>query len=184
MIDNLFTKLENHKLLNNTYIFYSADNGFHISQHRLAPGKTCGYEEDVNVPLIVRGPGVAKNKTSEAVSAHSDLTPTFISLAGAAQRDGFDGSPIPIHGSGTAGYVKQEHANIEYWSLAAPPEQGLGKVNNTYKSVRLIGKNYNLYYSVWCDNEHELYDMTVSKRMSKAMWLTLTKSASRRTSCK
>lgn len=34
--------------------------------------------------------------------------------------------------------------------------------NNTYKSVRLIGDGFNLYYSVWCNNEHELYDLTVS----------------------
>lgn len=35
--------------------------------------------------------------------------------------------------------------------------------NNTYKSVRLLGEGYNLYYSVWCNNEHELYDLSVSK---------------------
>lgn len=33
--------------------------------------------------------------------------------------------------------------------------------NNTYKSVRLLGEGYNLYYSVWCNNEHELYDLSV-----------------------
>lgn len=33
--------------------------------------------------------------------------------------------------------------------------------NNTYKAIRLISKHYNLYYSVWCNNEHELYDLTV-----------------------
>ena len=33
--------------------------------------------------------------------------------------------------------------------------------NNTYKALRIIGKNYNLFYSVWCTNEHELYDLKV-----------------------
>jgi N-acetylglucosamine-6-sulfatase len=28
--------------------------------------------------------------------------------------------------------------------------------------VRVIGKRYNLLYTVWCTNEHELYDMTVN----------------------
>ena len=32
--------------------------------------------------------------------------------------------------------------------------------NNTYTALRVIGQNYNLYYSVWCTNEHELYDLT------------------------
>ncbi|KAG6834736.1 hypothetical protein H0H93_007697 [Arthromyces matolae] len=33
--------------------------------------------------------------------------------------------------------------------------------NNTYKSARILGEGYNLYYSVWCHtNEHELYDLS------------------------
>lgn len=34
--------------------------------------------------------------------------------------------------------------------------------NNTYKAVRLLAADYNLFYSVWCNNEHELYDLNVS----------------------
>lgn len=39
-------------------------------------------------------------------------------------------------------------------------------VNNTYKAVRVISADYNLYYSVWCTNEHELYDLTVCRDRS------------------
>lgn len=35
--------------------------------------------------------------------------------------------------------------------------------HNTYKSVRIIGDGYDLYYSVFCTNEHELYDLTVCR---------------------
>lgn len=31
--------------------------------------------------------------------------------------------------------------------------------NNTYKSLRLIGDSYNVYYSAWCTNEKELFDL-------------------------
>lgn len=34
-------------------------------------------------------------------------------------------------------------------------------INNTYKGLRLISPDFNLYYSVWCSGEHELYDLTV-----------------------
>ena len=34
--------------------------------------------------------------------------------------------------------------------------------NNTYKSARILSEEYNLYYSVWCDGGHELYDLSVS----------------------
>ncbi len=31
--------------------------------------------------------------------------------------------------------------------------------NNTYKSVRIINDDYDISYTVWCSNEHELYNM-------------------------
>lgn len=42
---------------------------------------------------------------------------------------------------------------------AAAVQYGL---NNTYKALRIVGKKYNIYYSVWCTNEHELYDLIAS----------------------
>ena len=37
--------------LDNTYIFFRSDNGFHLGQHRLPPGKQTPFEEDIHVPL-------------------------------------------------------------------------------------------------------------------------------------
>lgn len=36
--------------------------------------------------------------------------------------------------------------------LAASPP---GTKRNTYKSIRIMGEGYNLYYSVWCSDEHD-----------------------------
>ena len=36
--------------------------------------------------------------------------------------------------------------------------------NNTYKGLRIVHENYDLYYSVWCSGEHELYDVKVRER--------------------
>jgi N-acetylglucosamine-6-sulfatase len=47
---------------------------------------------------------------------------------------------------------------FKYLKLTSQVSYG---ANNTYKALRIIGKNYNLYYAVWCTNEHELYDLTV-----------------------
>jgi arylsulfatase A-like enzyme len=167
LVDGLFARLEAHGLLENTYVVYSADNGFHIGQHRLQPGKTCGYEEDINVPLIVRGPGVAKNETVDGVvTSHTDLAPTFLTLLGLPLRDGFDGVPIPVttaQREASEGAVG-EHLNVEFWGNPyIEGNYGLDAdtVVNTYKALRVIGDDYSLYYSVWCNNEHELYDMSV-----------------------
>lgn len=43
MIPQLVKKLQDAGQLDNTYIFYTTDNGYHISQHRMHPGKECGY---------------------------------------------------------------------------------------------------------------------------------------------
>ncbi|EKD11969.1 arylsulfatase [Drepanopeziza brunnea f. sp. 'multigermtubi' MB_m1] len=164
LVDGLFERLEAHGIMDNTYIIYSSDNGFHIGQHRLQPGKSCGYEEDINVPLIIRGPGVAKNHTTSMVTTHTDLAPTFFHLLGIPPRDDFDGTAFPVTAAGIemAKARRREHVNVEYWGFAS----GEGKYdneilheNNTYKAIRILGPTYNLFYSIWCTNEHELYDM-------------------------
>lgn len=43
MLAQLVRKLDAAGELDNTYIFYTTDNGYHISQHRMHPGKECGY---------------------------------------------------------------------------------------------------------------------------------------------
>lgn len=39
--------------------------------------------------------------------------------------------------------------------------------NNTYKAIRVVSDSYNLYYAVWCNNEHELYDINVSEQRNR-----------------
>ncbi|PSN72114.1 Arylsulphatase [Corynespora cassiicola Philippines] len=165
IVDGIVQRLEEHGILDNTYIIYSADNGYHIGQHRLQPGKECGYEEDINIPLIIRGPGVPKNSTTEIVTTHTDLAPTFLDLIGAPLRADFDGEVIPTSTSELreAEFNRHEHVNVEYWGFGLAEGKNWGGDqwfwNNTYKALRVIGKDYNLYYSVWCSNEHELYDL-------------------------
>ncbi|TLD08896.1 uncharacterized protein PgNI_07143 [Pyricularia grisea] len=172
LIDGVFTKLEAAGVLHETYVIFTTDNGFHISQHRLQPGKECGFDEDINIPLIVRGPGIPQGAVvSEAVTTHADLAPTVLRLIGAPQRADFDGVPVPLS-SREQRHAEQggrhEHVTVEYWGFALSEGKYLyhddkGETNfifnNTYKAIRIIGPNYNLYYSVWCNNEHELYDL-------------------------
>ncbi|KAK5659229.1 hypothetical protein OQA88_1320 [Cercophora sp. LCS_1] len=166
LVDGLFERLEDKGLLGNTYVFYTTDNGYHIGQHRLQPGKECGFEEDINIPLLVRGPGVEEGKKADIVTTHIDLAPTFLGLVGAPSRADFDGEAIPLksHDIEKTKGTRHEHVTVEYWGFAA--SEGKYKfgesrvvINNTYKALRIIGEDYNFYYSVWCTNEHELYDL-------------------------
>ncbi|KAI1367536.1 alkaline-phosphatase-like protein [Xylaria arbuscula] len=165
MVDGLITRLEDYGILENTYFIYSSDNGYHIGQHRMQPGKMCGYEEDINVPFVIRGPGIAANYETNIVSSHTDLAPTFLELLGIPLRDDFDGKPIPVTPKSleSPGNAQREHVNVEYWgNLLTEGEYNRAAFgHNTYKAIRLYSTEFSLYYSVWCTNEHELYDMTV-----------------------
>jgi arylsulfatase A-like enzyme len=120
LVDDIFTKLEEYGILENTFVFYSSDNGFHIGQHRLQPGKSCGYEEDINIPLVIRGPGVAANQTTDMVTTHTDLAPTFFDILGIPTREDFDGNAFPITPGGIneGSQRRREHVAVEYWGYA------------------------------------------------------------------
>lgn len=162
MVNRTIARLEEYDLLDNTYIIFTSDNGFHLSQHRLKAGKRCPYEEDVNVPLIIRGPGVPKGKTADIVTSHTDIVPSIVKWAGASASIEFDGAAIPYDNVTNGTRANYEHAAIEYWGLAKGGQKvANASTINTYKALRVIGDGYNLYYSVWCDGSHEIYNMLV-----------------------
>jgi hypothetical protein len=78
--------------LNNTYIFFTSDNGYHLGNHRLGLGKRAPYEEDIGVPLMVRGPGVPAGAVRQELVLNNDFAPTIAELAGASTPSFVDGS--------------------------------------------------------------------------------------------
>lgn len=113
LVESLVERLEASDQLDNTYIIFTSDNGFHIGQHRLPPGKTCGFEEDIRVPLLIRGPGVPAGFVQDAVTTHIDLAPTIFDLAGIPSRPDFDGTAIPL--TPYSAGPRHEHVTVEYW---------------------------------------------------------------------
>ena len=181
LVEEVIHSLEAHGLLDNTYVFFTSDNGYHIGQHRMVPGKGCPYEEDINIPMMVRGPGVPKGHSLDTVTSHTDIAATLFDLAGIPLRADFDGIPMPLSAQSmrmAERDPRREHVSVEYWGTNLQEgviafDESIG--NNTYKAMRVIGDSYNLLYSVWCTNEHELYDMTVRlfHNQSKPMLITL-----------
>jgi arylsulfatase A-like enzyme len=65
-----------------TYLVFSSDNGLHMGEYSLRPGKMTPYDIDMHVPLIVIGPGIPAGATIGQIAQNVDLAPTFSELVG------------------------------------------------------------------------------------------------------
>ncbi|KAG0236794.1 hypothetical protein BGW42_002662 [Actinomortierella wolfii] len=162
LVERVIKRLEQNGQLENTYIIYTTDNGYHLGTHRMYSGKQTPYEEDVNIPFIIRGPGIAKGVKSDAVATHTHFAATVLRLAGLPYPDHLDAPPIPVLAEDNrhTEEFQSESFAVEFWAEAFVENATFRSPNNVYKSVRVIGEDYNLFYSVWCTGEHEFYDLT------------------------
>jgi arylsulfatase A-like enzyme len=95
-IEQVLAALSETRRLENTYVFFTSDNGLLMGQHRAVAKKGNAYEESIGIPLIVRGPGVPVGKT-DAFALTIDIAPTLLELAGAPLPDSIDGrSLVPL----------------------------------------------------------------------------------------
>ncbi len=93
-----------HKLIENTYIIFTSDNGGMESipneiitdNDPLARGKISAMEGGTRVPLIITGPGIAAGVQSEVMVNGLDFYPTILSLTGTKGPAGkeFDGCDL------------------------------------------------------------------------------------------
>jgi N-acetylglucosamine-6-sulfatase len=90
-VDRLLELLSQRGELDNTYVVFTTDNGWHSGEHRLPQGKESPYLHDLSFPLIIRGPGVPEGATDDAILMNNDLAPTFADIAGAKAGADVDG---------------------------------------------------------------------------------------------
>ena len=95
MIAELILTLEQTGQMENTYIVFTSDNGYHMGQHRLVEGKGTFYEEDIVVPFIVRGPGVSENRRVPGfLAGNVDIPITIVDWAGVVPPDFIEGRSL------------------------------------------------------------------------------------------
>lgn len=74
----------------NTIVVFTGDNGLAVGQHGWL-GKEDIYEHGVRIPLIMAGPGIAKNKTNDAYVYLYDIFPTLCEKVGIDVPSSVDG---------------------------------------------------------------------------------------------
>lgn len=148
MIRDVVNQLKAMDELDKTYIIFSSDNGYHLGQHRLPAGKRLFFEHDINLPLIISGPGVAKGATIDAMVGNYDFAPTIAELAGAEPTSG---APV-IDGLSWAGLLDGSAPSTPWPRNAALSEgyqdaEGLkGMCCGKYHSLRIHSDGQDVLY--------------------------------------
>jgi arylsulfatase A-like enzyme len=147
IIDTLAARGE----LENTYIVFTSDNGYHIGQHRFIGGKFQVYEEDIRVPLIIRGPGVQAGATVDQLAVNIDLAPTMARWGQAAPDRVMDGQSLtPLLGAGAEAVAWRNDFLVELYRHLPPAQNG-----DVIKALRTEHEVYVEYQS----GPRELYDL-------------------------
>ena len=78
----------------NTYFVFSSDNGYHMGDYRLMPGKMTAFDTDIQVPLVITGPGVSAGLKLDEMAENIDLYSSFLELTGIAAPANSDGHSL------------------------------------------------------------------------------------------
>lgn len=185
LVQEVVSTLDSQKLLKNTYVIFSSDNGFHLGQFSLPQDKRQLYEFDVRVPFMIRGPGVMVNKTLQNPILNIDIAPTIVELAGGKAPQTMDGQSIlPLLKSDQKSDSEEENVNwrtdflIQHYGegsyrIPGCPHLSAGVYNcwpncvcedawnNTYSCVRSLSSSEDMMYCEFNDKEAfvEVYDV-------------------------
>ena len=80
MIGKILNVLKEENLLENTIIFLFSDHGENLGEHGLYFTHSGLYDVTFNIPLIIFGKGIPKNKKINSLAQLKDLAPTILDL--------------------------------------------------------------------------------------------------------
>lgn len=83
----LLDRLETEQQLDNTIVIVLSDHGRYLGAHGFDNHNFAAFEEIYRVPLIMAGPGIAVDASTDACVGIADLCPTLIELAQAEAID-------------------------------------------------------------------------------------------------
>ena len=137
-IGKILAALEEAGTLDNTLIVFTSDHGDALGDHGLIY-KSFFYEPIAHIPLLVRGPGVARGGRCRSLISTLDLVPLFYATCGAPR-------PPTVQG-------------IDPTPLLADPEGTLREYVCSELLGRIMVRDDRLKYVHYADGSAELYDL-------------------------
>jgi arylsulfatase A-like enzyme len=153
-VESIVNSLAARGKLENTYLIFTSDNGYHLGQHRLRNGKTQVYEEDIRVPLIVRGPKVPAAATRDHLVVTIDFAPTIAQLARVHQGHIVDGQSFVDLFDDHPPSLRKWRMDFLVEVYRRMPPLGNGD------AVRAVRSLDGVLYAEYDSGPRELYDLT------------------------
>ena len=149
-LGRLLAWLEESQRLDDTIVVLMGDNGFMFGEHGLID-KRNAYEESIRVPLLMRGPTLARNHAAEEIVANIDIAPTILAMAAVDPSEQFDGRSFYRIAQGKDMPDWRDELLYEYyWEFNYPSTP-------TTFALRTPDYKFIQYHGVW--DTDELYDM-------------------------
>lgn len=148
-VGRLLDYLEANKLMDNTIIVYTSDQGFYLGEHGWFD-KRFVYDESFKTPLLIAWPGKVKaGSRSDDLVQNLDFAQTFLDAAGIPAPSDMQGeSMVPL----LTGKGKWTRDAVYYHYYEYPAEH---MVNRHYA---IVTKDYKLIHYYFVEDEWELID--------------------------
>lgn len=125
--------------LDNTIFIFTSDHGDMLADHNLIYKFCSHYDPVVRVPLVISGPGIAKQGISDHLVEMIDVGPTVLSLAGVAPAHPYrgvslttllTGSESPVHEAVFSEYTNRNMIRRGEWKMVHYSEKPYGELYN------------------------------------------------------
>lgn len=140
--------LERKGMADNTLMVFTSDNGFLVGEHSLK-GKTWFYDESLEVPLVMRGPGIPQGSHNATIVTTADLPVMFAGLAGVTPPSDVDG--VDVMDALRTGETVDRVVPVAAWGDHVMADRPL------YTGIR-VGERWT--YARLRNGREEMYDLT------------------------
>jgi len=149
-----------------TYFFFSSDHGYSLGQYRLPSHKMQVYDNNLRVPMLLRGPGIAPGQQIDSLTMFADITPTMLTFAGAQIPFTVDGRsfahlvdpsfPVPAKSWKDTHIAEYLSISVNHCVHPNATQRGCSRhteddATNTYRAMRVHNATHDFLYAEFTD---------------------------------